>query len=448
MIVKLLALTVLIAPVLGVSKLKSVAEWKDLEYEFPTASDRRNAIVQGHYVQGNGVPIDVDIAYRSNGASLIFVTVPRFISGIPITLGTITSMSTSNGPMIRAYPHYSWQNSHGDQCDDITSVFRVTVDNCKRLWVLDTGKIGEEQKCPPQLLVFDLNNDCLIHRYRIPKDQYTNGGSLLVTSVVDVRNPLPGRCDQTMVYIADVTAFGIIVYDFKRQKSWRVQNKLMYPHPKFGTFNIKGDTFDLMDGILGLAISPPVTRTQRGGYGLFYPSYGNDIYNNILPQTDRLLFFHALASATENAIPLSLLDNSTIWQSDPNSIPRSFREIGYRGTQSAAEAVDQHGNLFFGLMNPIAIACWDTNTEYDKRNIKIVAQNDDTLQFTSGLKVVKNGRGEEELWVLTCRFQKTMAGTRNFRETNFRIQALQINQLLGGTRCTGRDSSGFTFPNF
>lgn len=35
-----------------------------------------------------------------------------------------------------------------------------------------------------------------------------------------------------------------------------------------------------------------------------------------------------------------------------------FQEIGTRGTQAAAEAMDKNGNLFFGMMDPIALACW------------------------------------------------------------------------------------------
>lgn len=47
----------------------------------------------------------------------------------------------------------------------------------------------------------------------------------------------------------------------------------------------------------------------------------------------------------------------------------------------------------------------DSRTEYNQQNIKIVAQNDETLQFVTGLKVLLNGNGEEELWMLTNRFQ-------------------------------------------
>lgn len=67
--------------------------------------------------------------------------------------------------------------------------------------------------------------------------------------------------------------------------------------------------------------------------------------------------------------------------------------------------MDSRGNMFFGLMDPVAIGCWDSNRPYTLDNMRVVAQNDETLQFASGIKVVLNKKGKEELWVLTCRFQ-------------------------------------------
>lgn len=119
----------------------------------------------------------------------------------------------------------------------------------------------------------------------------------------------------------------------------------------------------------------------------------------------RTLYFHSLASITENAVRLSVLDNSTLWETNAESVPRSFIEIGTRGTQSSSEAMDSNGNLFFSLTSPIAIACWDSTSRYTKENMRIVAQNDQTLQFGSGVKVIRNRRGKDELWVLSCRFQ-------------------------------------------
>ena len=109
----------------------------------------------------------------------IFVTIPRFKVGVPVTLGTIAPIA---GALIQPYPDYSWHSSHGANCDGITSVLRIAIDECRRLWVLDTGKIGEIQHCPPQMLIFDLNSNQLIKRYKFPQSQYKTA-SLFITPV-------------------------------------------------------------------------------------------------------------------------------------------------------------------------------------------------------------------------------------------------------------------------
>lgn len=54
----------------------------------------------------------------------------------------------------------------------IISTFRVRVDECDRLWVMDTGLAdilgSPKQFAPPALVIFDLNNDQLIRRYPFP----------------------------------------------------------------------------------------------------------------------------------------------------------------------------------------------------------------------------------------------------------------------------------------
>lgn len=77
-----------------------------------------------------------------------------------------------------------------------------------------------------------------------------------------------------------------------------------------------------------------------------------------------------------------------------------------RGTQSTGQAMDRNGNLFFGLINPQAIACWDSSQAfYDANRIRVVVENRRTLQFSNGLKVVRNNQNREELWVLSNRLQ-------------------------------------------
>lgn len=152
----------------------------------------------------------------------------------------------------------------------------------------------------------------------------------------------------------------------------------MYPFPTFGTHTISGESFELMDGIFGMAID----KSQRS------------------------LLFHALASENENSVPLSALNNGTAWQSDENSYASSFRVLGPRGTQSAASAIDSNGNLYFGLNSLNSIACWDTTKKtLTRASVKTILKDDEKLQFASGMKVIRNSDGEEELWIVTNRFQ-------------------------------------------
>ncbi|XP_014487866.1 PREDICTED: protein yellow-like, partial [Dinoponera quadriceps] len=155
------------------------------------------------------------------------------------------------------------------------------VDSCERLWVLDTGKLGDRQICRPQLLSFSLRTNKILSQYKFPKEQFKDD-SLFVTLAVDVRDGKVGdKCGNTFVYIADVTGFALLVYDHQNTQSWKISNKLFYPYPPYGTFDIQGNMFDLMDGIIGLALSP---MNENG---------------------DRILYFHSLASRVESWVPTS-----------------------------------------------------------------------------------------------------------------------------------------------
>lgn len=58
--------------------------------------------------------------------SVVFISIPRFQNGVPVTLGYVTdNISPEGNPIIAPYPNWEW-NRLG-QCDAITSVFRMQV---------------------------------------------------------------------------------------------------------------------------------------------------------------------------------------------------------------------------------------------------------------------------------------------------------------------------------
>ncbi|XP_076650074.1 major royal jelly protein 9-like [Halictus rubicundus] len=389
--------------------LKGIYSWKKLEFDFPSESARLAAIQSGNYIPGAPLPIDVDV-YSAGQDSKVFITIPRFQHGVPVTLGYVTDkVSLDGNPIIAPYPN--WRYNSMTNCESIISVYRMQVDKLDRLWVLDTGKVAEEWICPPQLHVFDLRTNKLITRYKFPRDQYKDD-SLFVTVAVDIRKNEQNGND-TFAYIADVTGFALIVYDHEHSRSWKITNNLFYPYPPYGTYHIKGDTFDLMDGILGLALSP-----MKNG--------------------DRTLYFHSLASRVESRVPTSVIRNYSLFKNDAEAAARSFVPFKLeRSSQSAAEVMDRNGVLFFGLLSDLAIGCWNSMEypEYGASGSDVVVTNPETLQFPSGMKIITSEKGRDELWVMTVSFQKYMTGSLNGTETNFRIQGGYVDQLIRGTKC-------------
>lgn len=75
----------------------------------------------------------------------------------------------------------------------IISTFRIRVDECDRLWVMDTGLAdilgNPKQIAQPALVIFDLNTDKLIRRYTFQPSDIKDG--TFFANVVRCANELP-----------------------------------------------------------------------------------------------------------------------------------------------------------------------------------------------------------------------------------------------------------------
>ncbi|XP_060651880.1 major royal jelly protein 1 [Drosophila nasuta] len=386
-----------------VRTVETVNRWQQLEYGFANPQDRQQAEAAGNLVPENGTPIDVQPHYLPNGQARIFVTIPRFVTGIPYTLATVSDEQANNGPQLQPYPNFAWHNNNGDDCDRITSAFRVSITECNQMWVIDSGNIGGSQLCAPQLLQFDLNTDTLLHRFRFPNDTYTAGASLFIAPNLLVQDPPPrGNCARTMIYVPDVSYHGLVIYDHSANAAWRAEHRFMYPDPDHGLHTIAGESFILMDGIF---------------------TVNNDKRN---------LYFHPLASVSEYSVPLDVLNNRANWANGVDAMADQFKLLGRRKSECATSAFDSRSNLYCVAFNPIKLFAWNVNTPYTTRNFGNLPAKADELQFVSGMKVVRNNGGQEELWMLSNRFQKIAAGTINANEVNFRILRRPLDDIHSG----------------
>lgn len=124
----------------------------------------RESADRANYVAYNNIPMGVT-HYKDR----LFVTVPRRRPGIPATLNTISSKSTvHSSPSYRAYPNYRTNELHANGSADtnrLVSVYRTRIDDCNRLWFIDTGMLEY-----PSELINSKNKTNFLNKIETPKN--------------------------------------------------------------------------------------------------------------------------------------------------------------------------------------------------------------------------------------------------------------------------------------
>ena len=137
---------------------------------------------------------------------------------------------TRESPTLIPYPSFEAHQYEAGSVPEIISPFRIRVDRCERLWVLDTGFTdilqNPEQEAPPALLIYDLKNDRLLRKFVIPEDQKTHDSLFANIALEDY------SCEDTFAYLGDLGGPGLVVYSWKSRKSWLVKHRFFQPDPQ------------------------------------------------------------------------------------------------------------------------------------------------------------------------------------------------------------------------
>lgn len=114
----------------------------------------------------SGVASSLNYVKISNEESPVLIPYPNWEANTIESDGSTAQASAAgrtNAPKATVVDGNLADNS------SIISTFRVRVDECDRLWVMDTGLAdilgSPKQIAPPALVIFDLNTDKLIRRY-------------------------------------------------------------------------------------------------------------------------------------------------------------------------------------------------------------------------------------------------------------------------------------------
>ncbi|XP_047352408.1 protein yellow-like [Vespa velutina] len=369
--------------------------WQQLDFNFPNETIRKTYVESGNYIEKNNLPLGLAISQDR-----MIITVPRWRNGVVANLNYVWMNDTSESPSLNPYPDFETNDIHLP--DSIVNIFRVRVDECNRLWAVDTGIsdiYGNTTILQPvRIIVIDLKTDKIIRKYTL-KDSDQKHNSFIADLVIDVK---PDACQDAYAYLSDFSAYGLIVYSWAKNNSWRIEHNYFYFDPLQGDYNISGYNFQWTDGIFGLALTP----------------YQDDGY--------RTLYFHAMSGITEFYVSTEVLQDDTLILSNNY---HAFHVAGDKGpkSQGPSSVIDQETEIaYFTQIQKNGIGCWDTNVKLTPETFILVDQNNETMIYPNDLAIDYDSR---KLYVLSNNLPKFEHSDLSKKENNYFITVASLDSL-------------------
>ncbi|XP_017877314.1 protein yellow-like [Ceratina calcarata] len=376
-------------------EFKTIHAWSNVEYNFPNDSIRDTLVSKGDYIPENNMPLGMHV-----WGDKVFITVPRWKNGVASNLNYFSKNDQSQSPKLNPYP--DWTTNNIDTPDGIVNIFRVRSDACNRLWGVDTGVddiLGNSTVVrPPRIIVIDLKTDKILRIYPL-KDSDQTANSFFAELVVDAD---PNNCENAYAYITDLSAYGLVVYSWADNDSWRITHNFFHFDPLNGDFNVSGHNFQWTDGVFGLSLSEP----QPDGY--------------------KTLYFHAMSGITEFAVSTEVLQDKTLKKSADYY---AFRVVGNKGpkTQGPTSLIDARTGInYFIQVNKNGIACWDTSVALSPDTFVLAAQDNTTLVFPNDLSIDPT---TNKLYVLSDNLPQFIFSNYDKEQCNFFITTANLDSL-------------------
>lgn len=202
---------------------------------------------------------------------------------------------------------------------------------------------------------------------------------------------------------------------FTQNESRRINHPYFYPDPLHCRYNVDGITFNWMDGIFGMCLSPD---TGDGG------------------GDDRLLYFHAMSSNDEFYVPTASLRNVSLNTGDliehfaAFDRPRCGRR---QACQSSAMAMGTNGVMYYGLVSQGEVGCWNTGRPFGPGTQGTLRRRSGPVSFPNDLKVDKEPA--QRVWMLSNGLHKYLYGKLDPAEVNYRVMKARADRVIRGTVC-------------
>ncbi|CAH1640453.1 unnamed protein product [Spodoptera littoralis] len=367
-------------------------------------SERESAITNGSYVPVHNMPTGL-----ARWKDKLFIP----YRGIPASLNYVYLNGTQDAPL---HPYPNWQEGclaqNGSVVSNrtVVSTFRVNVDKCDRLWVVDNGvsdmSMDVKQVTQPSVLVFNLKTDELIKKF-VLDENVLRDSSVLTSIAVEI---VGKNCAKSYAYITDMGSNAIIVYSMDDNDAWRVENHYFHFDPHAGVYKVGGIDFYWSDGVSSGTLSQP----KKDGYC--------DLY------------LHPTSSTKQFRMSTRLLRNKDAPKED---IFNGVEIIGDRGPNSQATScdIDPSTNvLFYTQVCKNGLGCWNLNKQFNDANTPLILSDCNLMEFPNDVKADREGN----LWILSDRQSRFLYEAMDFDQVNFRVLTAPTATLIQGTACEKR----------
>jgi len=285
-----------------------------VEYDWAAIGVPRETLL----ANGSFIPENCAITGIKQWGDDVFVTVPRWLPGVPATLNKVVVVNGKS--VLQPWPSYQSQDANSPS--GIKYVQSMEIDPQGRMWILDAGFLNlfvEElfEWHTPRLIVVDIGSLKVLQVHEFPPDVAIPPESFLNDLVLDVHSGY--------AYISDARQQGgIIVYEYDSNTSWRWDDPTMHGEPLELRF-CDGKVYPISPtGQDGIALSPDTTE----------------------------LYYCPLAGTGLFSVPTAPLRTRSISSQDVAC-------HGERPSISDGLAFDAVGNLYYGDMQGCALLTWN-----------------------------------------------------------------------------------------
>jgi hypothetical protein len=365
-----------------------VAEFVSLNYTWDSTHTYSSYVSSKKFTVENCLMAGINVVSEND----IYVTVPRWRTGIPATLNKL-DMTTKT-----LTPFPSWEIQEEGKTGCIQSVQSMTIDKQNRMWVIDTARrnffapIGAVAG-QPAVWIFNMGDNSVVTKYFFPESVVSSTESFLNDIVIDERN--------YVAYLSDAWGSGAIIM------------------------------LDIFNGVSRRYAGPSTKNDPSYSLSVNGVNYGKRIFTTPIDGiaiTDdySAVFYCQVQGTTLYRLPTAVLANTTLSNSQIDSYVQTI------GTKEPSDGMKYlNGKLYWGSLTTSTYYAMtiDATSTPSMSTATVASVDQEKMEWIDTFSKDLSGTNPNKLWFVSNRLDKYSVKSMDFsgkEGANMRILSIDV----------------------